>query len=57
MFMDYKEATIPETAQKVMKEKTDDVAMNVTLMHLEENAQGEVKKLSIWLLMKMKKQT
>lgn len=43
--MDYKEATIPETAQKVMKEKTDDVAMNVTLMHLEENAQGEVEKV------------
>jgi len=43
--MDYKEATIPETAQKVMEEKTDDVAMNVTLMHLEENAQGEVEKV------------
>lgn len=43
--MNYKEATIPEEAQKAIEEKTDDAAMNVTVMHLEENAQGEVEKV------------
>lgn len=43
--MNYKEAAIPETAQKAIEEKSDDATTNVTIMHLEENAQGEVEKV------------
>lgn len=39
------EGVLPEEAQKAIEEKTDDAAMNVTVMHLEENAQGEVEKV------------
>lgn len=43
--MNYKEAAIPETAQKAIEEKSDDATTNVTIMHLEENANGEVEKV------------
>ncbi|WP_448915225.1 DUF7604 domain-containing protein [Eubacterium ramulus] len=43
--MNYKEAAIPETAQKAIEEKTEDATTNVTIMHLEENANGEVEKV------------
>lgn len=40
--MNYKQAAIPETVQKVMQENPDNTTMDVTVMHLEEDEKGEV---------------
>ena len=40
--MDYKKAEIPEEAKKTLEEKNDEQNLDVTVMHLEENEQGEV---------------
>ncbi len=43
--MNYKKAAIPEEAQKTIEEQSEDTAVDVTVMHLKENAQGEVEKV------------
>ncbi len=43
--MEYKEAEIPEAAKKVQEEKAEDQELDVTVMHLEEDEQGEVKEV------------
>lgn len=40
--MDYKKAEIPEETKKTLEEKNDEQNLDVTVMHLEENEQGEV---------------
>ena len=42
--MEYKQAEIPEEAKKVLTEN-DDSTLDVTVMHLEEDEQGEVKEV------------
>lgn len=41
--MEYKKAEIPEEAKKVQEEKKNKQELDVTVMHLEEDEQGEVK--------------
>ena len=43
--MDYKKAEIPEEAKKALEEKKDKQKLDVTVMHLEEDEQGEVKEV------------
>ena len=43
--MDYKKAEIPEEAKKALEEKKDEQKLDVTVMHLEEDEQGEVKEV------------
>lgn len=43
--MDYKKAEIPEEAKKALEEKKAEQNLDVTVMHLEENEQGEVKEV------------
>lgn len=43
--MDYKKTEIPEEAKKALEEKNDEQNLDVTVMHLEEDEQGEVKEV------------
>lgn len=43
--MDYKKAEIPEEAKKALDAKQDEQKLDVTVMHLEEDEQGEVKEV------------
>ena len=43
--MDYKKAEIPEEAKKAIDAKQDEQKLDVTVMHLEEDEQGEVKEV------------
>lgn len=44
--MEYKKAEIPEEAKKVQDAKKDEQELDVTVMHLEEDEQGEVKEVA-----------
>ena len=44
--MKYKKAEIPEEAKKVQDAKKDEQELDVTVMHLEEDEQGEVKEVA-----------
>ena len=43
--MEYKEAEIPEEARKAKEDQTEDQTLDVTVMHLEEDEEGQVKEV------------